>query len=344
MNVVGPGPWLVCFTNLSSWTRLPDHDAGVAWESPTLQTVDSWNEAVVSWNVQPADGIGLTIEAQPGPAGSSAPWYVMGHWSAGGATPIERTSVRGQRDDIAQVKTDILAMRAPDRQLRIRVRAQASDRERALSAVRLIAVSLADTQATPEERPPLKAVWGRELDVPEKSQVSYPGGEGWCSPTTVSMALHWWARELNREELIRDVPEVAAGVHDPGWSGTGNWPFNTAYAGSFPGMIACAARLRDIRALEELIAAGIPVPISAHPPALRGKPMETGSGHLIVCVGFTEEGDVIANDPWAREEQGQRVRRVYKRDNVRSAWAHAARLAYLIAPADRAGVFPAQWQ
>jgi hypothetical protein len=58
------------------------------------------------------------------------------------------------------------------------------------------------------------------------------------------------------------------------------------------------------------------------------------NGHLIVAVGFTKEGDLVANDPWARLERGQPVRRVYKRANAAAAWAHSENTVYLIYPDD----------
>ena len=40
----------------------------------------------------------------------------------------------------------------------------------------------------------------------------------------------------------------------------------------------------------------------------------------------------MINDPWARLEKGQRVRRVYPRENVRKAWAKSGQTVYLIYP------------
>jgi len=58
------------------------------------------------------------------------------------------------------------------------------------------------------------------------------------------------------------VPEVVKGVYDPKWGGTGNWVFNTAYAGSLKGMRAYTTRLSDVSELEDWIARGIPVGLS----------------------------------------------------------------------------------
>ena len=74
--------------------------------------------------------------------------------------------------------------------------------------------------------------------------------------------------------------------------------------------------------------------ISVLPRLLTGSDSKS-LGHLIVCVGFTKDGDVVCNDPWARLEKGQAVRRVYKRDNLRAAWAHSRNTVYLIYPKTR---------
>jgi hypothetical protein len=66
-------------------------------------------------------------------------------------------------------------------------------------------------------------------------------------------------------------------------------------------MRAYTTRLCDVAELEDWIARGIPVGLSVCYNRLRGKSREP-SGHLVVCVGFTESGDVIVNDPGTREK------------------------------------------
>lgn len=332
---------LVIFTGASRWGASAGSGKATTLESPPIRTVVPWNELVVSWNVEPAQGAGLVVEALPEtPSGSP---YRMGEWSLGEGSPRPRTSIRGQKDSLGVVKTDTLVLKQPVSGLRLRVTLEGTLAEHP-ERLRWVTVSMTDTTRIPEPRTARREVWGRRLAVPERSQLAYPGGETWCSPTSVSMVLGWWAGVMERPDLDRDVPEVAEGVHDPGWSGTGNWPFNTAYAGSLPGLRGCAARLRDLRDVEDLVAEGVPVVMSVHPPALRGRGVAPDAGHLIVCTGFTETGDVEANDPWARLEEGQTVHRVYARANVERAWEHAHRLAYLIAPEKVARRFPAVWR
>ncbi len=338
-------PALVVFTNAAAWVETDAPiPGGSSRVSPEILTATPWNELVVSWNVQPAEGAGLLIEAQAvGAGGESTRFYRLGQWSLGTNPPVVRTSLRGERDLDGVVRTDTLALTRPSRAVRLRLTLLGT-LARHPEHLRRVALSLADTHQILEPRPGREDVRGRTLEVPERSQVAYAEGQAWCSPTSVSMILQWWAGELGRPDLDLDVPEVAAGVHDPAWPGTGNWPFNTAYAGSFPGVVACVARLRDLRAVEDLVAGGIPVVISVNAPALRGKPVTPDGGHLVICLGFTPEGDVVANDPWARLDEGQRVRRVYPRAYVEQAWAHSHRLAYLIAPSTREELFPAQWR
>ena len=142
------------------------------------------------------------------------------------------------------------------------------------------------------------------------------------------MVLAHWARVQRQPALDRDVPEVVEGVFDPKWPGTGNWAFNTAYAGSIPGLRAYVTRLTDVAELEDWVAADVPVILSVCYDLLRGKPRTRDSGHLVVCVGFTESGEVVVNDPGTRDQ----VRKTFPRDNLVRAWAHSRNTVYLIHP------------
>jgi len=128
------------------------------------------------------------------------------------------------------------------------------------------------------------------------------------------------------------VPMGARGVNDPNWPGTGNWPFNTAFAGRFQGLRAYVVRLQGITDLEKCILAGIPPAVSLSSDLLHGKSKDFGNGHLVVCVGFTETGDPIVHDPWARLGRGESVRRVYPRENLIRAWTRSRGAVYLIHP------------
>jgi hypothetical protein len=193
--------------------------------------------------------------------------------------------------------------------------------------LKFLGICFTDTNAALTELPPNTNAWGKLVDAPERSQMIYPNGKALCSPTTVSMLLGYWAGTLNRPELDRPVPEIVNAIYDSQWQGTGNWPFNMAYAGSFPGMRAYVARLSDISELESWICKDIPVGLSVDYDRLRAKGPGP-NGHLVVCVGFTKEGDPIINDPGTSKH----VRKVFPRKNLIGAWACSKNTVYLVYP------------
>jgi hypothetical protein len=242
-----------------------------------------------------------------------------------------RTSVRGQKDADGNVDTDTLIVNQPANAAQIRVTLGGTNG--ALPTLKFLGASFSNTKILVTKRPANHAAWGKIIDTPEHSQHGYPGAKGWCSPTSLSMALARWARILDRPEMNLTVPEVAAKVYDDSFAGTGNWPFNTAFAGSFPGMRSYVTRLDDISEVEDWIAAGIPVILSARWDWLQpGRPLDK-DGHLIVCIGFTETGDVVINDPATRFEKGETVRHIYKREDVIHSWTKSHNAVYLVYPA-----------
>ena len=77
--------------------------------------------------------------------------------------------------------------------------------------------------------------------------------------------------------------------------------------------------------LERFIAAGIPVVTSESflSSELDGAGYGT-AGHLFVVVGFTEDGDVIVNDPASPSNEA--VRRVYDREQFERIWLRTKRV------------------
>jgi hypothetical protein len=143
------------------------------------------------------------------------------------------------------------------------------------------------------------------------------------------MIMTYWARQLSRPELDHDVPNIVNAIYDANWKGTGNWPFNTAYAGSYRGMRAYVTRMSDLAEVEDWIAAGIPVGLSVCSDRLHRKGPGP-NGHLIVCVGFTSNGDPVVNDPGTSSN----IRRVYPRKDLIYAWSYSRNAVYLIYPED----------
>jgi hypothetical protein len=287
-----------------------------------------WNELIASWNLRGNPTNTLTIQARAGFRHRGSKWYNLGTWTLKPVSEQDRSSLRGQEDENGTVQTDILKLKERAFLLEVRITLSPGTKP---SDLKFLGLSFYDNISSASAFPlePNKEVWGKVLNVKERSQANYPEGiNEWCSPTSMSMLLSFWSAKQNRADLDYDVPDVARGVHDPGWPGTGNWPFNTAFAGSHQGIRSYVTRLSDVSELEDWIEAGIPVAISVSYGYLKGLP-EPNNGHLVVCIGFDEHGNIIVNDPGRRM-----VRQVYQRDNLIKAWAESRNTVYIVHPED----------
>lgn len=312
------------WTNFKLWTVRLGLGGETVLTSPVVTSAVAWDELVPSWNAATPGGTGIQLEARAVYPGRETKWYSLGTWSESGKV-FPRTSLRGQKDDDGDVVTDTLRLTVPAWRVQLRLTLAANQWEK--PNVRFLGISLWDRDASRPPLAPNREAWGKKLEVRTLSQGDYPGGESsWCSPTSVAMVLSYWARELKRPEIAMEVPQVAAGVMDPAWPGTGNWSFNVAYAGSFPGLRAYVTRLTDISELETWVVAGVPPIVSLNYDTLRNKPPGRDTGHLMVVVGFTAAGDPILNDPGTRDER----QRAFARLDFLHAWDHSGRTAYII--------------
>jgi len=319
----------VALADFTKFTRVQSTDGGAVLLSPPINPHIRWNQLIVSWNASAPAGSFVKIEAAAITGDHESKFYTLAVWSLDNQSH-PRASVRGERDSEGKVDTDTLVLPAPADAAQLRVTLGGATEAR--PALKFLGASFANTSVPRLTRPANRAAWGKIITTPERSQHGYPKERGWCSPTSLSMALARWAEVLHRPEMNLSVPEVAAAVYDSAYGGTGNWPFNTAFAGSFNGMRSYVTRLDDLAEAEDWIAAGIPVILSARWDWLRpGRPADS-AGHLIVCIGFTENGDVVINDPAARLDRGGSVRQVYKREDVIHAWTKSANAVYLVYP------------
>ncbi|GII89297.1 membrane protein [Sphaerisporangium siamense] len=311
-------------------------------------------ELVASWNADTPAGSWLQVEMRGRHAAGLTKWYVLGRW-AYGEGDIRRTSVPGQRDADGTVYVDTFAAAAGKAvsayQLRLTLyRAPGSA---ARPSVRTLgAMSSAVPARTTIPVSPSGGAWGVELPVPRRSQNvhvgHYPewdgGGEAWCSPTSTTMVLGYWGRWPSARDTAwvdpadpdPEVDHAARYTYDHDYEGAGNWPFNTAYAGRY-GMDGFVTRLRSLAELERLVAAGIPVVTSQsfEEEELPGAGYST-NGHLMVVVGFTATGDVIANDPASPSDEA--VRHVYPRAAFETVWLRgtgSGGVVYVIHPPGR---------
>ncbi|MFD8569675.1 peptidase C39 family protein [Streptomyces sp. NPDC059639] len=317
------------------------------WTSPVHTLAVPATEVIASWNAHTPAGTWIQIELQGTYTdGTRTPWYVMGRWTAGDDKDVDirRTSVDDQSDDKSSIWTDTFSI------------------DDAASGLRLVSYSLRLTLLRAPGAKAAPTVWrlgamgsdvpdrftvpasvpgfAGELAVPRYSQDvhagQYPeydgGGEAWCSPTSSQMIIESWGRKPSAAQLAWVDPAyadpqvclAARSTYDYQYEGCGNWPFNAAYAATYKDLQGVVTRLGSLTDLETLIAAGIPAITSQSflKTELTGAGYGT-SGHLMTVIGFTADGDVIANDPASHDDPA--VRRVYKRREWENIWLRTKR-------------------
>ncbi|WP_405578997.1 C39 family peptidase [Streptomyces sp. NBC_01190] len=319
------------------------------WTSPVRRVPHPASELIASWNADTPAGTWIQIELLGTYTdGTATPAYVMGRWTAGdGPEDIRRTSVDDQTDGKSSIWTDTFSiddasagpLLASYRLRLTLLRKPGSHATPTVWRLGAMASNIPDRYTVPTSVPGAGA--GVELSVPRYSQNihkgQYPeydnGGEAWCSPTSSTMVIEYWGRGPSAADLAWVDPSYADPQVDQGarytydyqYEGCGNWPFNAAYAATYPDLQGVVTRLHSLDDAERLIKAGIPVITSQSflVSELDGAGYGT-SGHLMCIAGFTAEGDVVANDPASSSDDA--VRNVYKRGQFETIWLRTKRI------------------
>jgi Peptidase_C39 like family len=310
------------------------------WRSPWVTGSFAFSELIASWEATTTKRSFVDIEVRGRSAdGGRASWDTLARWATTDRR-VRRTTFSGQADDLASVATDTWRAGGAGLlrwQVRVTLARKAGTRAPVtVGAIGAVTSRVSDT-APPTSAPGVAA--GVTLDVPAYSQMTHRGhfpqwgggGEAWCSPTSLAMVLGYYGA-LPDPASYPWVPAghadpwvdaVARATYDHGYDGTGNWPFNTAYAASRTGS-AFVTRLPSLAEAERFVAAGIPLvaSIAFGRGELTGAPISASDGHLMVIAGFTATGDVVVNDPAAATDAT--VRRTYQRAQLERLWLEAS--------------------
>lgn len=346
------------YTDQESGTAI-SYQSG-SWTSPWFATGFPFSELVSSWNAATPPGSWLKVQMQAETDQSAlTKWYTMGIWAFGTST-IHRTSVNGQGDADGTVATDtFFAKDHPMVSYRLQVtlyRADGTAATPVLREVGAVASNAPTVNSKPSVPSPLGGAEGTVLSLPEYSQEihtgEYPefdgGGEAWCSPTSTDMVTTHWGTGPTAADLASMPPSTSSSAVQPtqdlsvdwtamhtfdyAYSGTGNWPFNIAYAANY-GLDGEVTQLHSLYEVEQFIKAGIPVvaSIAFSSNQLPGFLFKSTAGHLLVIVGFTKTGDVVVDDPASTSDQA--VQHVYDRTKFERDWlSSTGGIVYLIHP------------
>ena len=300
---------------------------------PAIPADFNFDELISSWNAATPTGTWVEVLVRAELDGRWTKWYNLGIWASGLET-IQRHSVRSQGDDDGHVGVDTLvidAKKAIVNAYQLKVRLFSVDGV-ATPSVRYLSAAYSTTPTKNSEPSTGNSeYWNTLLAVPECSQMVYPdGGNVWCSPTSTSMIVSYWENYTGPcEPAVRAAVE---GIYDWIYDGTGNWPFNTAYAATH-GLQGSVRRFSSMDEIEAWVAQGAPVAISFSwgKGQLTGAAVTSSAGHLSVVVGFDSQGNPIVNDPAANSDE--QVQRTYLRSELEPLWLeNSGGTVYLIKP------------
>ncbi len=300
--------------------------------SPVIETGFDIASVVPSWNVDAPEDSWVKVLLRVKIEEVWTRWYNLGIWSESGEA-ADRHSVKGQDDNYVEIATDTVILKEGVKsncvQMKIQLNTRSDSEHPVINGAALVIDNRNKKNFAPSRGN--TSLWGKTLPVPQYSQMVYAdGGNVWCSPTSVSMILSFWQDYKGLPEPV--VRETVAGVFDAEYEGTGNWPFNMAYAAT-KGLTAAVGRLANLEQAEKFIAAGIPLALSVSwkPGELTGAPVEKSDGHLIVLAGFDAGGNPVINDPAAKEDA--LVQRVYQRGELERLWrTTSGGIVYIITP------------
>ena len=284
------------------------------WTGPETVADFPFTELVPSWNaVIPKDtGVFFQVRTRDAKSREWSPWLFVGRWGRTGHSrrgdrlPNDRTT----RFAHGAVLTDMpfVLLSQPADAYQVRATLQSFDLDPAVNpGVRRLAVAYSGVVLDPAERARLLGPggpgtgWACDLPVPHVSQHDAPPAmsQAVCLPACVTMVLAYW-------KVDRPLVENALAIYDPDSGMFGNGARAVARAGEL-GLDAWTQRVRDWDQVKAMTSHGQPV--------IAAVGMETGE-HLIVIRGFTNDGDVIVNDPLDRGKSGT----TRKADELGRAW------------------------
>lgn len=289
------------------------------WE---LDSVDSFNELIISWNAhRPEKGSFLLFASLKVDHWSE--WLPYASWGSQGQASFDYTakqmSCRTFQDSVSCLKEKTATG------FRIRVEA----REGALlkhfltlhactSTTNMLSLDTTYTQQDP-----------LLLDVPALSQMAlfHPRNQSFCSPVSTTAAIRFLTK--------KDTPHpvfFAQHTHDLGFDIYGNWSFSVAQAFIELGQKweCWIARFSALNQVINQLKNGIPVVVSIKGPLL-GSAQPYNNGHLLLIKGFDPiSKHIICMDPAFQKDSETTI--CYDLQDFIQAWQRRLFIAYVFNP------------
>jgi hypothetical protein len=307
-------------------TRPNRYPAQQRWTSQTIESEFAFTELLPSWNVEVPENAGVRwdVRVRDAKSGEWSPWLYIGYW---GRVTHDRRTIEFEG---GEVEIDVLRLKSPADAFEIRstgmsfeLGAPVLPRVHKVQAV--YSRPLEENAVVSASSPPAPV----DLHVPFRPQGIEDKciSGSICSPTSVSMVMQWAG-------IDRPTQENALAIWDDDYSLFGNWNRAVQYAATL-GLESHLERFTTMDQVRARLAEGQPIiaSINFEKGTFPSNVMNSTDGHLIVIRGFTEQGDLIVNDP-ASKDRGNGV--IYHADELAQAWlVNTGGVGYIIKNGDR---------
>ncbi|WP_424245788.1 hypothetical protein Dip510_000725 [Elusimicrobium posterum] len=301
-------------TDIADITREPTHTTILSKE---IQIPFKFDSLVLGATALLPVGASLLIELQVTKDNVSTPWFKAALFEHKGG----RSFPGDQTHEIGNMETDIFKAKtyADSYKYRITTAGRASLLNIFSTLTRFGA------QFNLEESSQFIAPNQILLDVPKISQIQH-GGEiknRICSPSCLTMLMKFYGYDAQLQDIALQAYDHTADIY-------GNWLNAIACAGSY-GMDARLARFETMQQLYAQLLYGTPVIASIlyKKGELKGAHKEKTAGHLVLVKGVDANGNIIVNDPAAKDDN--HVETVYDSKEFAKVWlGNKKGLAYLI--------------
>ena len=290
-------------------------------ESGIYKTPFPFNELLFSVNILLGGNNeeSFELEAKILTGKSWSRWLSFGCFSNSAG---KRGSAKNQKDGDILIDTDILKTKIPAEALKFRIKINAG----AGAALRLVSFTATDTSSKYSAwHGNRKDLQTKILPVPPSSQFTQPTDRAAriCSPVCCCMALKTAGITVSASDFEKITHDETADI-------CGNWFLNIAGCGA-AGAYAFSARLNSIEEAKALIEKGIPIcaSLTFGENELPGFYLKKTAGHFMLIKGFTENGDIVTNDPAAPTDK--EAEKIYPFRAFERAWLGTKRgLCYII--------------
>ncbi|UCD29491.1 MAG: C39 family peptidase [Planctomycetota bacterium] len=298
------------------------------YKSRLINTRFPFNEMVPSYNIDVPADTGFIVELRVGRQKEDfwTPFYSLGSWGT-----VPQVNSKTLKDENGLVDVDYFRSRQLFDRIQYRVHLCTTDSNRSPVLRRFgLAYShtLNDESLARSYRKPTAPIprqkWARRIPVPFRSQKLEDEKirASACSPTSLAMVLEYRGIDLS-------TALVAKRVYDPEYKIYGNWAraVQGAYLFGVPGYLA---RFSDWNEVKQHISNDTPIiaSIKVAPGELRGAPYKSSDGHIFVITGFSEDGDLLVNDPAGATPQEGLL--TYNREDMEKVWFGHGGVGYVL--------------